>query len=276
MLARRLPVIVEILDSAFYVYGPRLTSRITKTASIHNLLKQHKAKELLAMLSALHPDWHTFILHIYDPKVRELPEEQQHEIRLRKRRCIEAFPENRLRKYILSKELFVGWKGNKPTKEWRRHGLAEILENMFTLRDGQRENINLFVEHLFHGRLWSLSRGETDSQPGKTYVDCPWKGRGDNPPRKDVRAWMKIVMPFLEAQTGGDMKQRGDPMRLAVFERLLSTRKGRHEPGDLNNEFHPVALGSRTLAWNYLRGELADAWTRMTKRAIKLKSGKPA
>jgi hypothetical protein len=65
MLARRLPPIVEILESALSVYGTKITGRVTKHLSIEQILQKQKARDLLEMLSALHPDWET-VLHIHN------------------------------------------------------------------------------------------------------------------------------------------------------------------------------------------------------------------
>jgi hypothetical protein len=249
LLARQLPPVVEVLQDTLKVYGSKVTGRVTKRLSIEQLLKKYKARELLAMLSALHPDWHCLLLHIYHPKIQKLPEK-------------------RLRELILSKERFIGWKNGKRTEEYRKHGLAEILENVFAVREGENENINLFVEHLWQGRLWSLGDDKSGSKPGKTYVTADWPGLKDLPARDNVRAWMEIVMPFLRRIT------QDDAMRLSVFEHLIAMRKAvyvREKDSDRR-----LADDKTDYIWNQVRTRIAQAWKTMASRASKRNSGKTA
>jgi len=255
MLARRLPPVVELLQDALKVYGQKVTGRVTKHLSIAQLLKKHKARELLAMLSALHPDWHYLLLHIYHPRIRELPEDKRREIQLRKRRKIETFPEEKLRALLLSKERFVGWHAGKRTEEWRKHGMAEIIENIIAVREGENENINLFVEQLWRGWLWG--------GPGPTFVKCDWHGKNSLPARDDVRAWMKVVMPFLRRVTGDNA------MKLGVFDHMLAARRSVFAGERLADD-------KQGYIWNQVENRISKAWVTMTKRARKRNSEKSA
>jgi hypothetical protein len=245
------------MQSAMAVFGSKVTGRVTKRLSIEQLLKKNNARELLEMLSALHPDWHLFCLHIYHPKIRLLPafKDKHGEILLRKRRKIESFPEEKLRALLLRKECFVSWHGGKHKKEWRKHGIAEIIQNIMTVREMEGPNINLFVELLLRGQLWS--------GPGQTFVKCDWHGNKKLPAREDVRAWMKIVMPFLQRVT------QNDAMKLGVFDHMLAARKGVFA-GERLADDKPEYI------WNQVENRIRKAWMTMAKRACKRNSGKSA
>lgn len=269
MLARWIPPIVEELQQALQVYGSKFTGSVKDRVPIEQLLKRHTARELLAMLAALHPDWHSLLLHIYHPKIQKLPEEKRQHILLRKRRIIESFSEKRLQKLFLSKELFVGREEGKRTEEWRKHGIAALIENVVALREGESENVNLFVEQLWQGRLWGLGPDKITKRGAATFVDCPWKGRRNNPKRSDVSAWMKLVMPFLKKIT------EDDATRLDVFERMLAARKFVYH--DASGMGHGrLANDSSKFIWNQIETEIRKAWQTLAKRMSKLDSKKVA
>jgi hypothetical protein len=229
-LARQLPAVLEMLTKAHAIHGDNLSARITKRLSIEQILKKYKAQALLAMLSALHPGW-----------------DKLHGIHNRKE--IVCMSEERLREWLLSKDC----------------RLTPMIVNIVTLKGGETENINYFVEHLYQGRLWGLGRGKTENQPGKTYVDCPWKGQA-NPPIGNVKAWMELVMPFLEKQCGDGE----DPMRLTVLKRLLARRKFVRCDSS-GRAVGRLADDESGVIWNQLKNEIEDAWQRMAKRQSKLK-----
>ena len=269
MLARQLPPIVEELQRAMQQFGPKITGRVSKRLSIDQILKKHRARELLAMLSALHPDWHVVVLHIYHRQIRQLPEDKRHAILLRKRRIIESFPEERLEALLLSEERFEGWKDGQRYEERRKHGIAEIIENIIAMRDAENENINLFIEHLWRGRLWSLGPDKSGTTPGKTWVAAPWQAKKKLPKRNNVRAWLKIVMPFLKEVTGGDA------MRLDVFEHMLAARRFvYHDASGLGHG--RLATDSPKAIWNQVETEIRKAWGTMAKRTVKPKARKVA
>jgi hypothetical protein len=242
MLARRLPPIVEILQNALKVYGSKLTGSIKKRLPIKQLLKKHKACDLLAMLSALHPDWET-ILHISN------------------RREIESLPEETLHKLLLSTECWVGEHDGKRTKETRSHRIAEIIENVMAMREAENKNINLFVEHLSHGQLWS--------GPGRTFEKCDWHGKKDLPARDYSRAWMKLVMPYLKRVTGGNA------MKLHVFRHLIAARRFVYHDAS-GKGCGRLAADSPKHIWNQVETEIRKAWVTMAKQARKPNSKKAA
>lgn len=243
MLARRLPPVVEMLQQAMRAYGSTITGRITQRHSIEQLLKKHCARELLAMLSALHPDWEKFL------PVYEQPEKPA-EFRSAEKRRIQQLPENELHALLTTQLRWLVQKTGKPKRveEWRKHPLAAIIENTAAARELESNNINLFVEHLFRGWLWS--------GPGSTFATCDWHGKPDLPSRADAHAWMQIVIPFLRRVT------KDDALKLGVFKHLLAARK-------------PVFAGERLAndkpgyIWNQVENRIRKAWRVMAKRAAK-------
>lgn len=239
MLARRLPPIVEILQRAVNAYGSKITGRVEKRLSIGEILKKRKARALLQMVSALHPDWET-LLHI--PNRRE----------------IESLSEEKLRELLLSKERWFHERDG--TVEWRGHRLAEVIENIIAIREAENENINLFVEHLWRGWFWG--------GPKRTFTKCDWHGKENLPERDDVRVWMKIIMPFLRRETDGDA------MKLAVFANLLASRRYVYAGGEVTGG--RLAGDSTTYIWNQVENRIRKAWRTMATRSSKRNFAKSA
>jgi uncharacterized protein involved in tolerance to divalent cations len=229
ILARRLASAVEIFQRAANVYGWKISGRVEKRLSIKNILKKHKARPLLEMVSALHPAWDKLL-------------------RIPNRHDIESLSEAKLRKLLISKERWIHEQSG--AKEWRKHRLAEIIENIIAVRETENENINLFVEYLWHGWLWS--------GPAATLVKCPWHGEKNLPTRDDVPAWMNKIMPFLRDVTGND------PMKLGVFNRLIAARRFVYH--DASGEgFGRLATDSSKYIWNQVQTEIRKAWITMEK-----------
>jgi hypothetical protein len=244
MLARKLPAVVEILQRAMQVYGSKITGRVTKRLSIEQILKKYKARDLLETLSALDSDWET-VLHI--PNRRE----------------IESLPEEKLQQLLLKKECWVLQRGGNRIEESRNHPIAEVIENIIAVREDENANINLFVEQLWRGWLWGLGPDESGAKPGAIFLKADWHRKKDLPAREDVRACMKLVMPFLKKVTGGD------PMRLEVFRHMLAARR-RVFAGKRLADDKPEYI------WNQIENRIRKAWVTMAKRARKRNSGKTA
>ena len=146
------------------------------------------------------------------------------------------------------------------TEEHRPRRLAELIENAVAIRENEAPRINLFVEHLYQGRLWGLGPDKAGTQPERYFVANIWQGQEKLPPIEDVRAWMKLVMPVLKKETGGDA------MRLKVFAYLMAARKpvmGGHRLSDDKQGY----------IWNQVQNRIEKAWRVMarekTKRSLK-------
>lgn len=239
MLARRLPRIVEAFRRAESVYGSKITGRVEKRISIERILEKHKARALLEMVSALHSKWET-LLHI--PNRRE----------------IQSLSERDLRKLLVGKERW--FQEADGTEEWRPHRLAQMIENIVAIREGESENINLFVEYLWRGWFWG--------GPKRTFAKCDWHGDENMPSRDNVNAWMKIVMPFLRRETNDDA------MKLSVFARLLASRRYVYAGGE--DTGGRLAGDSTTYIWNQMENRIRKAWRTMATRHRKHNFKKPA
>ena len=240
MLARNLPPIVAAMQRAESVYGKKLTNEITGRLPIEELLKKHRAIELIQMFAALHADW------------AKLCGIEDGEKLLRQ-------PEEKLRELLLSEEEWVSVGGEQEDVEKRKHRLAQVIERMQAIREMQQPGINLFVEHLWQGRLWSNGRFE----------DCAWPTR---PPRKEVTAWMKLIMHYLKRVTNDD------PMKLTVFQYMIAARTCIHD-GQRIDTTHGARLATApnpSDIWNQVGAEIRKAWIRMEKQARKPVSEKPA
>lgn len=238
MLARRLPGIVDQLNGALRKYGRKMTGRTRKPDSIEQILKNHDPRGLLAMVSALHPDWDAIT-------------------GIENRQEIEALPENKLRELLLSKECWTARPGCNETDEWRTHRLAQFIENIMPIWKGANSKIHTFVALLMKGQLWGLGPDKTGAGAA-TFLDCPWRGQTDLPARNDVSGWMEMVMPFLKQATGDDA------MRLNVFEHMIAAR--RYEYIDASGKgFGRLASDSPKRIWLAVKNELRKAWRTMGK-----------
>lgn len=233
MTARRLPLPTSIYQSALAVYGPGICNQVVKRDTIRTILKQHNARALLEMVSALHPDWDA-ILHIDD------------------RKRIEALSEDQLTELLLSKERRTTAGGGEKA-EWRTHRLAEIIENVVAIREMEAANLNLFVAHLRRGWLWG--------GPLETFKKCPWNGQCGLPALNDWSAWRKMVMPFLKQETAGDAS------RLLAFEHMLAARRYVYAGGE--NTGGRLAGDSPTYIWNQVENRIGKAWATVARREIK-------
>lgn len=234
MTARRLPLPASICQRALAVYGPGICNQTIKRENIQAILKRHKARALLEMVAALHPDWDA-ILHIPD------------------RKRIEAMSEAQLMELLLSKEPWGTESSGKRKKEWRTHRLAEVVENVAEIREMESANLNLFVAHLRRGWLWG--------GPKETLKKCPWNGRRDLPPVDDWPAWKAQVMPFLKEETGDDAS------RLHAFEYLLAARRYVYAGGEKTGG--RLAGDSPTYIWNQVENRIGKAWATLARREIK-------
>jgi len=239
MLARKLPVIVEILETAMKVYGSRFTGAFPQKITIEQLLKKHKAHDLVAMVTALYPQWEKI----------GIPNQAK----------IEALPEAELSALLVSKELWVHEHEEQRTEEQRAHRLAELIENMVAVRETEAARINLFVEHLWQGRLWGLGPDKAGTQPGRDFIENIWQGQKDLPPVEDTQAWMKLVMPYLKEVTGGDV------MRLNAFTHLLAARKFVYHDAS-GKGYGRLATDSPKRIWNQIETEIRKVWVTMAAR----------
>ena len=241
MLARRLPPVVEIMQRAENVFGKKLTNKVTERVPIEKLLKKHRAIDLIQMFAALHPDWAEWCGVQNPQEFLKRPEKQLHRL-------------------LLSEETWTRTCDGVEFVEKRKHRLAELIERMQAIREMHQRNVNCFVEHLWRGRLWS--------GPNGTYEDCNWS---THPPRADVAAWMKLIVPHLKSITGNDA------MKLSVFQYMIATRAYCHD-GERFDAEHGTRLTAANPAdiWNQVGAEIRKAWIRMAKQARKPVLKKPA
>ncbi len=254
-LARRLPAICELFNLAGAIYGDKLATTRTNHQPIEVLLKNHTAKDLLEMLAALYPQWHLMLLEAPNLDFENLPEEKRNYLLMKERLRIEALSEAELRKLLLSKELLIRKRNGQRKEHWQKCPMAEVMESIIARRHGESENINLFVEHLYRGYLWGL--------PNHNFLKCDWHGREDLPPKHDVKAWMKLVGPFLREATDGDAT------KLQVFRYLLARRKSVYV-GRRLAEDKPAYI------WNQLENQIRKAWKLMATNKTKPGSAKAA
>jgi hypothetical protein len=241
MLARRLPPAVEIMRHAESVFGKKLTNEVTERLPIEEILKEHRAIDLIQMFAALHPDW-AELCGIQDPQA------------FLKR------PEEELRQLLLSEETWTGTRSGIEFMEKRKHRLAQLIEQVQAIREMHQPNVNCFVEHLWRARLWS--------GPNATYEECNWSSR---PPREDVAAWMKLIMPYLKRVTGNDA------MKLGVFRYMIAARAYCHDGEKFDVEQGTrLAVARPSDIWNQVRAEIRKAWIRMEIQARKPVLEKPA
>jgi hypothetical protein len=234
MLARRLPPTVAVMRRAESVFGKKLTNEITEQLPIEEILKEHRAIDLIQMFAALHPDW------------AELCGIEDGEKLLQQ-------PENELRELLMSKETWTGTRNGVEFEEKRKHRLAQLIEQAQAIREMQQPNINCFVEHLRQGRLWS--------GPNGTYEDCPWPTR---PPREDVPAWMALIMPYLKTVTNNDAT------KLGVFRYMIAARSYCFDGEKFDaTKGKRLAEARPSDIWNQVRAEIQKAWIRMEKQARK-------
>lgn len=234
MLARRLPPIIATMQQAESVFGKKLTNEVTKRLLIQDILKEHRATELIQMFAALHPDW-AEVCGIEDGE------------KLLKQ------PESELRQLLLSEETWPVTSNEIEIEEKRKHRLAELIERAQAIREMQQPNINCFVEHLWQGRLWS--------GPNRTFEDCPWPVR---PPRNDVTAWMALIMPFLKKVTNHDA------MKLGVFRYMVASRTYVYDGEQLDSgQGARLAAANPSDIWSQVGAEIRKALIRMEKQARK-------
>lgn len=223
-LARRLPSVVERLCAAQERYGMTVSASFTEKNTIAALLKKHTAKELLAMVS----EWQPSLVRRLD-----LP-------------ALKAMPEVKL------KALLLGMTANERDGESKPHPLADIIVRFFDLgdRNFERRNINLFVENLWRGFLWS--------GPGQTFENCPWFGDAKKPARGNTRAWMKLIRDFLRERTGGDMS------KLVVFRTMLARRRRKFAKSPNGTE--RLRSDDPTYAVSAVMGEIEEAWKTLANK----------
>jgi hypothetical protein len=228
-LARRLPMAVERLSAAQQRYGLTVTAQLTKGNTISALLERHTAKELLAMVFAKRPE--------LDKEMHWLPWND-----------IKAMPEEKLRALLLS--TVPDARGGKAAP----HPLAAHIVRFFDLGDRkfERPNINMFVEHLWRGFLWS--------GPGKTFEKCPWFGDAKKPVREDTRAWMTLIRDFLRVKTQGDMS------KLLVFDTLLARRRAKYARAEKGGT-ERLRSDDPTYVLDQVMKEIREAWLTMANKA---------
>lgn len=253
MIARRLLPVVDDYNRALKVYGPFVCPDGFQCQGIEQILRKHKARKLLEMISALHPKWDT-------------------DLNIKNRKEIETFSEGQLRKFLLTKVKFIRerseyrrkrWK-NTASSEWRTHPLAELIENAIELRVAEAARINLFVQFLRQGWLWSLgSEKDKHEVPvpgtGSTFKKCPWHGRKKMPPVGEWQAWISLMRPYLHEITGGD------PRRLSVFRYFLVARKGVYATKDAGR----LVDDKSEYIWNQVENRICKTWMQMAQRERK-------
>lgn len=243
-LARKLPPIVEQMRRAESVFKKKVTNEITKRLTIEDILnlQSHQPIELIRMVAALHPDW------------AELCGVEDGEKLLR-------LPKDELRRLLLNEKTRTLTRNGVKVEEKGKHRLAEFIEDEYETLEMQGSNINYFVENLWGGRLWS--------GPNATFEDCDWPTQ---PQRKDVTAWMKLIMPHLKKVTNND------PMKLGVFQHMLAARCSVYDGQSIDSDKgarlatapHPSDI------WSQVGAEIRKAWIRLEKLARKPVSGKTA
>ena len=227
-LARRLPSVVERLCAAQERYGMTVTARLTRRNTISALLEKHAAKELLAMVFAKQPE--------LDKVMHRLPWKD-----------IKAMPEEKLRALLLT--TVADARGGKSAP----HPLVAHIVRFFDLGDRkfERPNINLFVENLWRGFLWS--------GPGKTFEKCPWFGDAKKPVRENTRAWMTLIRDFLREHTQNDMS------KLAVFRTMLARRRRKFAKSPNGTE--RLRSDDPTYVVGEVLEEIEEAWKTLANKA---------
>ena len=265
MLARGLPPIVETMKRAESLFGGKFDNRITKRLSIGDILdlKEQRPIELIQMFAALHPDWAELCGIEDGATLLRQPEAELRRLLLSEETWIIVRTQGnlrRLRRLLLSKETWTGTRKGRRFEEKRKHRLAEVIEQAHAIRQMQSPNINCFVEHLWQGRLWS--------GPNATFEDCAWPTR---PPRGDVTAWMKLIMPYLKRVTSNDAK------KLRVFRDMLAWRCCLSDGQQIDfDRGARLATASPADIWSQVGAEIRSAWIRMEKQARKQVSENPA
>lgn len=256
-LARRLPAVVERLTDVQKRYGAKVSARFVSRNTIETLLKKHAAKELLARAFAYEPDLERVMHWLGWKAVRAMPEL---ELRTLLMRAMTKEELRTLRMHPLAllivpelRALLRRERSDERNKNPEPHPLAAFIVRIFDLgeRNFERPNINLFVEWLWQGRLWSGS--------GKTFEKCPWFGEAEKPLRSDTRTWMKRIREFLRKKTGGDTS------KIIVFRGLLARREAKYAKGGkdavnrLKDDKPEYALG-------VVMDEIEEAWKTMANR----------
>jgi hypothetical protein len=228
-VARRLPVVVERLTTAQKRYGMKVSARYVEQHTIESLLKKHPAKELLAVALAKEPTlgkrkgwkhWPAFL----------------------------AMEEAELRALLTAKIVIA------PDQKPQTHPLADFIVRLFNLggRGFERPNINLFVEWLYRGWLWS--------GPGATFEKCPWFGEKEKLPRSDTKAWMKQIRDFLRERTGNDVS------KLRVFDTLLARRQAKYAKIGYGKEVYRLRDDRPEYALGVVMDEIEEAWRTLANK----------
>lgn len=107
---------------------------------------------------------------------------------------------------------------------------------------------NRFVENLYHGFFWD---------GGVQQYICPWRERNDLPPVDNIKAWMKLIEPFLK-------EKFAKPSEIIIFRKMLKSQKAVYAQNPSKDK--PLSDDILCYQWNQVFKKIRNAWVEMTKR----------
>lgn len=116
------------------------------------------------------------------------------------------------------------------------------------MKPSPRHWYNRFVENLYHGYLWD---------GGVPQHICPWHGRNDLPPVDNIKAWMKLIEPFLK-------KEYAKPSEIIIFRKMLKSHKAVYAQNPSKDK--PLSDDKLCYQWNQVFKKIRNAWVEMAKR----------
>lgn len=119
------------------------------------------------------------------------------------------------------------------------------------MKPSPRHWYNRFVENLYHGYLWD---------GGNPQRVCPWTGRKNLPPMKNINAWMKLIEPFLK-------ETFPKPYAIIIFRKMLKSQKAVYAIDSQNkNNTEPLSEDKLCYQWDQVFKKIRNAWKQMIKR----------